>query len=276
MKVLVTGANGMLGSEVVKQTKEKGWEVIVSDLKQLDITNENSVSSYVKENKPEVIINCAAYTNVDGCEDEPELCNKTNGNAVGYLAKASNENNSLFVHISTDQVFGENKENGYNEDHSPYSPLNQYGKSKQLGEEELLANTNNYYLIRTEWLFGKGATNFISKMLELGEKLDLLKVVTDEIGKPTYTKDLTAMIIRLIEEKVKPGIYHGVSEGSCSRYEFAKEVFKHSGTDIKVEKTTLSEFKRKVKVPNISILNNTKLPKLKSWQEMVEDYLSRD
>lgn len=285
-KALIIGAKGLLGREVVEQAeKYTDWEIVTSDLTDeggIDITNEASVAEYYKKHKPNIVINCAAITDVNRCETDSgyfDLAKKVNGYGPGLLAKHAVENDALLIHISSDHVFGENKQPGYKEDYDNYKPLNKYAQSKVLGEEEVRKymdkEGNKLYIVRPSWLFGKGATNFIAKVIELSEKFDTLKMVTDEVSSPTYIKDLAQRLIYIIEEQPEPGIYHAAGNGAASRYDFAKKILEVLGKDTKLEKTTLSEFDRAADVPNYSVLLNTKLPPMRDWEDMVEDYLSK-
>ncbi len=280
-KALIIGSSGMLGSELVRQAKAyTNWEIFTSDLSSggIDITDENSIKKYFDKYDPDIVINCAAYTNVDGCETEEgfKLAQKVNGTGPGLLAKHSID--KVFIHISSDYVFGDNLESGYKEDYNKFKPLSKYGESKLLGEKEVLKylkkqKSAKLYVVRTSWLFGSGARNFLAKMLELSEKYDTLKVVTDEVSSPTYVKDLAQRLIYIAEKKPEGGIYHASGVGAASRFDFAKAIFKYAGKKTKVEPTSLKEFGRGTGIPNYSLLLNTKLPPMRNWEEMVKDYL---
>ncbi|MBN1331458.1 dTDP-4-dehydrorhamnose reductase [Candidatus Dojkabacteria bacterium] len=281
---LIIGSHGMLGSELVRQAeKYTNWEVVTSDVSDeggIDITNEESVKGWFEKVQPDIVINCAAYTNVDGCETKEgfELAKKVNGYGPGILSRFSAENNALFIHISTDYVFGDDLETGYTEDYDKFKPVNKYGESKLLGEKEVRkemdSNPDAYlYIVRTSWLFGEGAKNFIAKIIELSEKMDTLKVVTDEVSCPTYVKDLAQRLIYIAEKKPEPGIYHAAGRGAASRYDFARQIIKALGKKNRIEPTTLAEFGRTTGIAHYSVLLNTKLPVMRKWEEMVKDYL---
>lgn len=285
VRALIIG-KGLLGNEVIKQAKKfTDWEVITSDVIDgggLDITKEESIAKWFEEIKPDIVINCAAFTNVDACETPEgfEIAKKVNGYGPGLLAKYTIKHGCTFIHISTDYVFGDNRKEGYQEDYNIFKPLNKYGESKLLGEKEVLKYLKPQkdgelpllYILRTSWLFGEGARNFLGKMLELSEGHNTLRIVTDEVSSPTYVKDLAQRLIYIVESKPQPGIYHVSGKGAASRYDFAKVIFKYAKKDIKIEPTTLAEFQRKTAIPNYSVLLNTKLPAMRNWEEMVKDF----
>lgn len=289
-KVLVVGSHGLLGSTLVKLLKEKGYKVFTSDISDeggIDITKPDSVEKQFEKVKPDFVVNCAAYTNVEACEDPEQykIAYAVNADGPRNLAVASINHNTNLIHISTDYVFGENSERGYEESHIPYSPLNKYGETKAEGETNIIKEMEGIvesdfisqntlsYIVRTSALFGEGATNFIAKILQYAKEKEFLEVVTDEVVSPTYVKDLSEGIIYLIENEPKGGIYHYSGEGSCTRNEFAKEILKLAGIDTPVKPTTLDKFNRKAKIPNVSILKNTKFPEIRRWEEMLEDFL---
>lgn len=289
-KILVIGSHGLLGSALVKLLISKGSEVVTSDIGEnngIDITQKDSISTKFKTIRPNFVVNCAAYTNVEACEDPVnyKIAKKVNADGPRNLTKICIKQNINLIHISTDYVFGKNVINGYYEDYSPYSPLNKYGETKAKGEEyitelmggliksDFVRQSPNVYIIRTSALFGEGAKNFIAKILQFAKEKEFLEVVTDEIVSPTYVKDLSEGISYLIEKQPKGGIYHYSGEGSCSRNEFAKEILKLSSINTQIKPTTLNKFNRKAKIPNISILRNTKFPNIRNWQDMLADFL---
>jgi dTDP-4-dehydrorhamnose reductase len=291
-KVLVVGSHGLLGSTLVKLLKEKGHEVSTSDISDkggIDITKLDSIKNHLEKCSPDFVVNCAAYTNVEACEDADQLNIAMAVNAEGpkNLIQACKESKINLIHVSTDYVFGENSEEGYKESHSPYSPLNKYGETKAKGEENIIEEMGGtkesdfvvqsplVYIVRTSALFGEGATNFIAKIMQYAKEKEYLEVVTNEIVSPTYVKDLSEGIIYLIENAPKGGLYHYTGEGSCTRNEFAKEILRLAGIDTPVKPTTLDKFNRKAKIPNVSILKNTKFPEIRSWKEMLEDFMNQ-
>ncbi len=288
MKVLVLGSKGLLGREVVYQiNKITTWDVVEADQEEVDITKKDLLDKFFADKKVDAVINCAAYTNVNNIETEEGfvIANLVNGKAPGYIAEIAKKYKVAFVHISTDYVFSDNKDEGYPEDYQNRVPINKYGETKLLGEKEVEKVFGGVigsdfkdqslpaYIVRTSWLFGNGARNFLAKMIELSNKYDTLKVVTDEVGCPTYVRDLAKNLIKLLDDRPKSGIYHVAGYGRASRFEFAKQIFKSLGKQIKVLPTTLAEFGRTTGVPHVSVLLNTKLPQVRTWQEMVGDYI---
>lgn len=273
-KVLVFGSSGMLGSYFCNYLEEKGYEVIRNDFSSqgVDITKEDQVNRLVSETDPQYVVNCAAYTNVNKAEEEPDMAYKVNGDAPGYMANICKELNIPFIHISTDYVFGDNRKEGYVEECDHFKPLNVYGRSKLEGEKKVLAQGGKSYIFRTSWLFGPNATNFISKISEYAKELPELKVVIDEIGCPTYVGDLSKAMSLAIEGEIDPGIYHVCSRESISRYEFAKKILEKQEIDIPVKKVKLDDFERAAAVPRISVLLNTKLPEGRTVDEMLTEY----
>jgi dTDP-4-dehydrorhamnose reductase len=275
-KVLVFGSSGMLGSYFSDLLEEKydEFEVIRNDKAEggIDITDQEQVNKVVHESKPDYVVNCAAYTDVNGAEENPKIAFEVNADAPKYMAQVCKELDIPFIHISTDYVFGDNKEEGYPEDYKEFNPMNVYGVSKLDGEENVLEVGGDNYIFRTSWLFGPGATNFIDKISKYAKELPELKVVTDEIGCPTYVGDLSERIILALKGEIKPGIYHVCSKDSLSRYEFAKEILKLQGIDTPIKEAKLKDFERKAEVPHISILLNTKLDEARSSTEMLEEY----
>lgn len=290
VKVLVVGSHGLLGSTLVKQLLAKGHEVSTSDISDsggIDITKKESIIEHVDSTRPDFIVNCAAYTNVEACEDPDNYPIALAVNAEGpeNLTEICVDRNVNLIHISTDYVFGENKSEGYAEDYQNYMPLNRYGETKAEGEKRVIRlmrglDSSDFvrqmplvYIIRTSALFGEGATNFIAKILQYAKEKEFLEVVTDEVVCPTYVKDLSEGIIYLIENQPKGGIYNYSGEGSCTRNEFAKEILKLANIGTPVRPTTLDKFNRKARIPHVSILNNTKFPSIRTWQEMLREFM---
>lgn len=288
-QVLVIGSHGLLGSTLVKILREKGHKVFTSDISDkdgIDITKPKSIERHFKKIKPDFVVNCAAYTNVEACEDPDQykIAYAVNAEGPKNLAMACIDHKVNLIHISTDYVFGDNDVNGYEESYRSFNPLNKYGETKLAGEKNIeqwrgCVEGSDYhsqdplfYVVRTSALFGEGASNFIAKILQFAKEKEFLEVVTDEVVSPTYVKDLSEGIFYLIENEPKGGIYHYSGEGSCTRNEFAKEILRLAGIDTPVKPTTLDKFNRKAKIPNISILLNTKIPKIRKWEEMLEDY----
>jgi len=266
-KVLVAGANGMLGQDLCQVLKENNFFIFPMSHKNLDITNLNETKKIIKEIKPDCIINCAAYTNVDGAEDEKEKAFLINGEGSKNLAIAANENNSILVYISSDYVFDGIKNIPYEPD-DKVNPINIYGESKLEGEKMVQQYCEKYYIARTSWLYGKNGKNFVETMLALSDKPEL-KVVDDQVGCPTWTVDLSKAIIKLFD--MKYGIYHLCGSGDTSWHGFAKEIFKQANLNVNLFPCTTDDFPRKAKRPKYSIMNNNNL--LRNWQEALNDYL---
>jgi len=275
-KILVFGSNGMLGNYLCKMLQSKNYLVMENDRTSggIDITNKDLVNKIVKETNPDSVVNCAAYTNVDKAEDEKEIAIRVNADAPKYMAEVCNILNIPFIHISTDYVFGDNGEEGYPEDYTHFNPLNVYGESKLHGEINVLTSKPDSYIFRTSWLFGPNATNFIDKITKYAKELPELKVVTDEIGCPTYVKDLSENILLALNGDLKPQIYHVCSSNSLSRFEFAKEILSLQNINTPIKECKLQDFPRKAKIPHISILRNTKLKEARTSTEMLTDYFS--
>ena len=277
MKILLIGANGQLGFDVSKMLSQK-HEVIKCDKRDLDITNLTDVLEQVKQIKPDMIINSAAYTDVDSCENNVDLAYKVNALGVRNLAVAAYENRSRILHISTDFVFDGEKKEPYIEFDRP-NPLSIYGKSKWAGEVMLKEICQRYYILRTAWLYGENGRNFVKTMLRLAEEKDAVKVVDDQIGSPTYTKDLVQVIEMIIETEAY-GTYHVSNDGQCSWYEFAKKIFELAGKDVQVLPITTEELARPAKRPKYSVLKNFMLELqfdyyIRHWEEALKEYFRK-
>lgn len=274
MKILITGARGMLGQDLCSLL-EIEHEIIKYDREELDITDAEMVNKVLPELNPNAVINCAAFTDVDGCEEnaKKEIAMKVNGYGPGNLAKACAKLDIPFFHYSTDYIFNGKEKDGYKEDYDKIDPINAYGETKALGEKLIKENCTKYYILRTAWLYGKLGKNFVDTMLQLAEKNDTLKVVNDQHGKPTFTLDLAKRTKEILDQKAEPGIYHVTNEGEATWFDFANEIFKIKGVKIKVTPCKTSEFPRPAKRPEFSALINTKLPAMRSWQEALREYL---
>lgn len=277
MKILVTGAAGQLGIDVVNELMYK-HEIVGLDRKSLDISNLENVLGFVCEYKPEVIINAAAFTKVDACETEVEKAYKVNSIGAKNLAIAALENNCRLVHISTDFVFDGEKGSPYLE-HDNTSPLNVYGHSKLLGEKFIREICPRHYILRTSWLYGKNGANFVKTMLEISMKKELLKVVDDQVGCPTNTADLIEMIKLLINSQAY-GTYHTCNSGECSWFTFAKKIFELADKkDVEILPITSLELNRPAKRPQYSVMRNRMLELqfnyyVRSWEEALKDYMN--
>ncbi|MDO8557809.1 MAG: dTDP-4-dehydrorhamnose reductase [bacterium] len=277
-KLLIIGAKGMLGRALTGSFSD--WELVCWDKEEIDITRESEVRKKISKFVPSVIVNAAAFTDVDACETNRELALAVNGRAVEYLAKAAREINATLVHYSTDYVFDGKNINGYAEDDEPQNPVNTYGESKLLGEQSLKSASGlQYYLIRTSWLFGERGKNFVRTMLDLGRTKERFSVVNDQHGKPTYAEDLAQATRKLIEKSYPAGTYHLVNEPATTWYDFAKEIFdadaaKNPGANKpEIIPCDSSVFPRPAKRPLYSALKNTKFPLLRPWREALAEYL---
>lgn len=279
-KVVIFGAKGMLGSDLRKVFNDLSPYII--DKEELDITNQEVVHYFINKLKPALVINAAAYTDVDGCEANRELAMKVNGEAPRYLAEASKKVEAVFVHYSTDYVFDGARDTGYSEEDRPSNPVNFYGESKLVGENAIKNAGGNYYIVRTSWLFGLGGLkvegrprNFIEKVLRLSKEKDEIKVVNDQHGKPTFTLDLAKKTRELIAGHYRSGIYHIVNEPATTWYDFAREIFSSlvSTHTVIVNPCGSEEFPRPAKRPQYSVLINSKLPPMRGWREALGEYL---
>lgn len=276
-KILVTGSKGQLGVDLVN-ILSKEYHLIGLDKETLDITNLYYVMNTVKNINPYIIINSAAYTNVDGCEKNIDLSYKINSLGARNLAIASLENNSRLVHISTDFVFDGKKNEPYIEFDKP-NPLNIYGKSKLLGEQFIKEINPRHYILRTSWLYGEYGNNFVKTMLKLGKENKVLEVVNDQRGTPTYTKDLVKVINMIIKTDAY-GTYHTSNEGECTWFEFANKIFEIADMkNIEVIPITTQELNRPAKRPKYSVIENYMLAlnfdyKLNPWEYSLNQYFN--
>ena len=267
MNILVTGANGQLGNEMRIVSKGSYDSYIFTDVDELDITNRDAVMKFMKENKIEVVVNCAAYTNVDKAEDDEATAELINAKAVEYLAEACKSNNATLIHISTDYVFGGNDGNTPRTEDEPVNPTGAYGRTKLHGEEAIEKVGCNHIIIRTAWLYSEFGNNFVKTMRKLTSERDSLKVVFDQVGTPTYALDLAKAIQTFIEELKTPNsslptsncVYHFSNEGVISWYDFAKEICELSGNVCDIQPCHSDEFPSKVKRPSYSVLDKTKI-----------------
>ncbi len=283
MKILITGANGMLAKSVIKRLE--GNELICTDVEELDITNQDAVIKFVEKIKPEYIINCAAYTAVDKAETAGEIVEKINADGPTNLAKAAKQVGAVLVHISTDYVFGGNLdiEKVYKEDDKK-EPVTVYGITKLHGEEKIQENTDKYYIFRTAWLYGDG-NNFVRTMLKLGELKDEISVVCDQHGSPTYTEDLANIIGEAIEKKIPYGVYHATNEGYTTWYDFTKAIFEFTGTICNVNPVSTEEYIEMMQITQAKRPKNSQMSKEKlkkaginvvEWEGALKRYLKQE
>ena len=270
MKILITGANGMLAKEV-KEKFIEGNELICTDVEDLDITDEAAVLKFVKEAKPEYIINCAAFTAVDKAETAGEIVEKINADGPGNLAKAAKEVNSTLIHISTDYVFGGDLdvEKDYKEDDKK-EPVTAYGITKLHGEEQIQANTDKYYIFRTAWLYGIGGNNFVKTMTNLCSNRDEINVVADQHGSPTYAKDLSNIIYQSVEKKIPYGVYHATNQGYTTWYDFTNKILEKQNIKCKVNPVTTEEYIKMMNITQAKRPFNSQLSKDKLLEQGIE------
>lgn len=276
MKVLVTGVKGQLGYDVVNELTKRGHIAIGTDIEEMDITNADSVDAVIKENVPDAVIHCAAYTAVDAAEDNAKLCRKINAEGTQNIANVCKELDIKMTYISTDYVFDGEGERPWEPD-DERTPLNVYGQTKYEGELAVQNTVDKYFIVRIAWVFGVNGKNFIKTMLNLGKTRDSLTVVNDQFGSPTYTFDLARLLVDMVETD-KYGIYHATNEGICTWYEFACEIFKQAGMDVKVSPVSSAEYPAKAKRPSNSRMSKEKLTengfeKLPTWQDALSRYL---
>jgi len=272
MKVLVTGANGQLGYDVIKYLDSEGIEYLGTDREVLDITNKEQVKTLISNYNPDVVIHCAAYTAVDKAEDEKELCHAVNVLGTRYVAEACKEIDAKMVYISTDYVFNGEGIKPFDVTDKP-NPINYYGQTKYKGELEVQRILDKYFIIRTSWVFGTHGNNFVKTMLKLAKERDEISVVADQIGSPTYTYDLAKRLVEMIQTD-KYGIYHATNEGYCSWYDFACEIFKQAGMYVKVNPIKTEDYPQKAKRPKNSRLSKTPLTELENWKDALKHYIN--
>ena len=276
MKVLVTGVKGQLGYDVVNELTKRGHIAIGTDIEEMDITDADSVDAVIKENAPDAVIHCAAYTAVDAAEDNADLCRKINAEGTQNIANVCKELDIKMTYISTDYVFDGEGERPWEPD-DERTPLNVYGQTKYEGELAVQNTLDKYFIVRIAWVFGVNGKNFIKTMLNLGKTRDSLTVVNDQFGSPTYTFDLARLLVDMVETD-KYGIYHATNEGICTWYEFACEIFKQAGMNVKVSPVSSAEYPAKAKRPSNSRMSKEKLTengfeKLPTWQDALSRYL---
>ncbi|WP_419741926.1 dTDP-4-dehydrorhamnose reductase [Paraclostridium dentum] len=280
MKILITGASGQLGLEIIAQLEKQRevYKLVKADRSNLDITNFDEVDEKISLEKPDVVINCAAHTAVDLCEEDIDNAYKVNAIGPRNLALTCEKIGAKFVQVSTDYVFDGKGTRPYKEDDRT-CPNSIYGKSKLMGEQFTKEFCSKYFIVRTAWLYGDG-NNFVKTMLKLSGNNKELNVVNDQFGSPTSTVDLAKAIIALINTEYY-GTYHGTCEGQCSWYDFAKKIFEINDIDIKVNPVTSEEFKRLAPRPQYSVLDNfmfklVGLNSFRNWEDALKEYLKEE
>ena len=273
MRVLVTGANGQLGHDIVKELTNRNIAHKGIDFDDCDITDKSAVFNTIEEYSPTAVIHCAAYTAVDKAEDEPELCRQINEYGTRNIAQVCKQVNAKMVYISTDYVFPGNGDNFY-EPNDVTGPLSVYGKTKLAGEKAVQETLNEYFIVRISWVFGQNGNNFVKTMLRLGKERNTLNVVCDQIGSPTYTADLAPLLCDMAASEMY-GVYHATNEGVCSWAEFAEEIFRQANLGVLVNPIPSSDYPTKAARPlnsrmDKSCLDRAGLKRLPVWQDALQ------
>lgn len=276
--ILVTGSTGQLGSDVVKELLKRGYSTLSPNRSELNLCSEDNIRNYILNSNCEAIVHCAAYTQVDKAEDEKDLCIKINATATKHIAKCAKILDIPMIYISTDYVFDGTKDGKYTENDET-NPINIYGESKLAGEKCVQEILDKYYIVRTSWVFNINGKNFIETMLRLSKANNQLSIVNDQIGSPTYTKDLSRLLVDMLETS-KYGLYHATNEGYCSWYEFANTIFKLANINIDIKAINSNEYASRAKRPMNSKLSKDKLIEygfkpLPHWEDALKDYLIR-
>lgn len=260
--ILVTGSNGQLGSELrqlATAMDDEDYHFIFTDVAELDITDRQAVCDFVEQNHVNILINCAAYTAVDKAESDPELADLLNRVAPGYLAEAMDAVGGTMIQVSTDYVFDGTAHVPYMED-APTNPTGVYGRTKLAGEEEVIRGCTGSMVIRTAWLYSTYGNNFVKTMLRLGRERESLGVIFDQIGTPTYARDLATTILHVVKVGIKPGVYHYTNEGVCSWYDFTRAIHRIAGiTSCEVKPLHTEEYPTPAARPHYSVLDKTKI-----------------
>jgi dTDP-4-dehydrorhamnose reductase len=277
MRILITGAQGQLGTELCHLLDEKNIEYVGTGSSDLDITDNKAVADYFNKYKPELVYHCAAFTAVDAAEEEPGKTTnqKVNVDGTKNIAEASEKIGATMVYISTDYVFDGKNEDMYTEDSIP-NPQNEYGRAKLAGEKAVSEVMSKYYIIRTSWVFGEYGKNFVYTMLRLAETHDHLTVVNDQMGRPTWTRTLAEFMNYAVENNIPYGLYQLSNEGLCTWYEFAKEILKDK--NIKIDPVTSNEYPQKAYRPRHSVMDLAKVEntgfEVINWQEALSSFLN--
>jgi dTDP-4-dehydrorhamnose reductase/dTDP-4-dehydrorhamnose 3,5-epimerase len=277
LKYMVTGVNGQLGYDVMMKLKEIDFDVIAPRRDEFDLTNKDQVKKYIIKEKPDVIIHCAAYTTVDKAEDEKDLCYSVNVEGTRTVAEAAKKINAKVIYISTDYVFDGSGQKPHSENKET-NPINYYGYTKEQSEKIIRELIDRHFIVRTSWVYGSNGNNFVKTVLKLAESRNEINVVSDQIGAPTYTKDLADFIVNLVQTN-NYGTFHGVNEGYCSWYEFAKEIFEKSGLSINTNPILSEEYPTRAKRPLNSRLGKTNsdvanIKRLPDWKDALSRFLA--
>ena len=288
MRILISGANGQLGKELTRILNTgfaeigeipctlKNADIMNTDVDNLDITNINDVLSFVENERPQVIINCSAFTNVDLCETDKDTAFNVNSLGPRNLAIAAQKVNTKLIHVSTDYVFSGDGNEPYCE-YDICNPQSIYGKTKYLGEQYVKEFCSKYFIVRTSWLYGYEGNNFVKTIMNLAEQRESIKVVNDQRGNPTNANDLAYHILKLVDSN-EYGIYHCTGNGECSWYDFACKIVEYSNINCEVMPCTTEEFPRPAKWPSYSSLNNMMLKntigdKMRFWQDALKNFI---
>jgi dTDP-4-dehydrorhamnose reductase len=269
MRLLITGAAGMLGRDVAAAAERSGHEVLALARAQLDVADRAAVQKAIAGARPDAVINCAAWTDVDGAEEREAAATRVNGEAAGHLAEAA----PYLVHVSSDYVFDGRGTEPYRED-DPVGPISAYGRSKLAGEHAVQQASADHAIVRSSWLFGAGGRNFVDTMLRLGAERDELRVVDDQIGCPTFTGHLAEALVQIAESRTK-GILHVAGGGACSWFELARAALDEQNVTARIEPCTTAEFPRPAPRPAYSVLGSTRpdAPTLPPWRDGLRAYL---
>lgn len=276
LRFMVTGVNGQLGHDVMMQLREMDFDFIAPRRDEFDLTNKDQVKKYITKEKPDVIIHCAAYTAVDKAEDEKDLCYSVNVEGTRAVAETAKEINAKVVYVSTDYVFDGLGQEPHSEE-KELNPINYYGYTKEQGEKIVRELIDKHFIVRTSWVYGINGNNFVKTMLKLAESRNELNVVSDQIGAPTYTKDLAQFIINLIQAN-NYGTYHGVNEGYCSWHDFAESIFEKSGISMIVNPISTEDYPTRAKRPlnsRLSKENTSKagIDRLPHWEDALTRFI---
>lgn len=277
--ILVTGCNGQLGNEIrllSAKYNDEDWQFYFTDINELDITNRKAVYTFVEQNHISIIINCAAYTAVDKAESNEELCELLNETAPAYLAEAASSVGGTMIQVSTDYVFDGEACIPYKEEFTA-NPQTVYGRTKLAGEENVIRSCAGSMVIRTAWLYSTFGNNFVKTMIRLGKEREQLGVVFDQLGSPTYARDLAQFILTAIEKGIVPGVYHFTNEGVCSWYDFTQTIHKLAGIDnCKVYPIHTADYPVAAKRPHYSVLDKTKAKQtydidIRWWEDALKE-----
>jgi dTDP-4-dehydrorhamnose reductase len=277
VRILVTGAGGMLGQDVVAAARERGWEVAGLAHAELDVTDGDAVAAALaaaRVGRGDAVVNCAAWTDVDGAESDPDGAHAVNAVGAGNVARTTAACGARLVHVSTDYVFDGEQRTPYMES-DPTGPRSVYGRTKLAGEEAVTAAGGSHAIVRSSWLFGLGGRNFVATMLRLGEERDEVSVVSDQLGCPTPTEDLARALLDLARSDAQ-GLFHAAGHPSCSWYDFTVEVFRRAGVDCGVLPCTTADMPRPAPRPAFSVLGTERpeTPVLRPWQDGLQSYLN--